>query len=119
MKATRRERRAGPDDEHGTAPLRVTPRTRVRQGRVFGSLEEGGAHVEGIGFGEITERRVRAAGQLPGDAFYAGFPSARSPSRSSRGPGRTPGARSRSTPASPARSSAPPGRRAYRCGSTA
>lgn len=43
------------------------------EGRVLGSLEEGGAHVERIGFGEITERGVRAAGQLPGDAFYAGF----------------------------------------------
>lgn len=43
------------------------------EGRLFGSLEEGGAHVEGIGFGEITERGVRAAGQLPGDVFYAGF----------------------------------------------
>lgn len=43
------------------------------EGRVFGTLEEGGAHVERIGFGEVTERGVRAARQLPGDASYAGF----------------------------------------------
>ncbi|MDA3646771.1 dienelactone hydrolase family protein [Saccharopolyspora indica] len=42
-------------------------------GLVFGSLEEGIAHVEQVGFGEITERGVRAAEALPRDAVYAGF----------------------------------------------
>ncbi|MGY5135057.1 dienelactone hydrolase family protein, partial [Streptomyces nigrescens] len=42
-------------------------------GRTFGSLEEGMRYVEQIGFGEITERGVRAVEDLPKDAVYAGF----------------------------------------------
>ncbi|MFD9030898.1 dienelactone hydrolase family protein [Streptomyces sp. NPDC059567] len=42
-------------------------------GRIFGSSEEGLGYVEQIGFGEITERGVRAAELLPRDAVYVGF----------------------------------------------
>ncbi|MFI8951379.1 dienelactone hydrolase family protein [Streptomyces sp. NPDC053750] len=42
-------------------------------GRTFGSLEEGMRYVEQTGFGEITERGVRAARHLPQDAVYAGL----------------------------------------------
>ncbi|MFJ8637078.1 dienelactone hydrolase family protein [Streptomyces sp. NPDC093568] len=42
-------------------------------GRTFDSLEEGQGYVEQLGFGEITERGVRAAEHLPPDAVYAGF----------------------------------------------
>ncbi|KES06046.1 dienelactone hydrolase [Streptomyces toyocaensis] len=42
-------------------------------GRTFGSLEEGQGYVERVGFGEITERGVRAAEPLPRDSVYVGF----------------------------------------------
>jgi dienelactone hydrolase len=42
-------------------------------GRAFGSLEEGMGYVEQIGFGEITDRGVRAAEHLPQDTVYVGF----------------------------------------------
>ncbi|MFI9754641.1 dienelactone hydrolase family protein [Streptomyces collinus] len=42
-------------------------------GRTFGSLEEGMGYVEQIGFGEITERGVRAAEHLPQNVVYVGF----------------------------------------------
>ena len=42
-------------------------------GRTFDSLEEGQGYVERLGFGEITERGVRAAQLLPQDAVYVGF----------------------------------------------
>ncbi|MGW6709404.1 dienelactone hydrolase family protein [Streptomyces sp. NPDC054956] len=42
-------------------------------GRTFGSLEEGMGYVEQVGFGEITERGVRAAELLPREVVYAGF----------------------------------------------
>ncbi|MER7901202.1 dienelactone hydrolase family protein [Streptomyces sp. NPDC096046] len=42
-------------------------------GRTFDSLEEGQGYVEQLGFGEMTERGVRAAELLPQDAVYAGF----------------------------------------------
>jgi dienelactone hydrolase len=42
-------------------------------GRTFGTLEEGIAHAQGIGFGEIIERGVRAAEELPSELVYAGF----------------------------------------------
>ncbi|WP_328442126.1 dienelactone hydrolase family protein [Streptomyces sp. NBC_00457] len=42
-------------------------------GRTFGSLEEGMGYVEQVGFGEITERGVRAAELLPRDTVYVGF----------------------------------------------
>lgn len=43
------------------------------EGRTFGSIEEGMGYVRQVGFGEITERGVRAAEPLPRDAVYAGF----------------------------------------------
>ncbi len=43
------------------------------EGRTFGSLEEGMAHVAGIGFGEVAARGVRAADALPAEVVYAGF----------------------------------------------
>jgi dienelactone hydrolase len=43
------------------------------EGRTFGSLEEGQGYVEQVGFGEITERGVRAAELLPQHAVYVGF----------------------------------------------
>ncbi|MDQ1014285.1 dienelactone hydrolase family protein [Streptomyces afghaniensis] len=42
-------------------------------GQTFGSLEEGMGYVEQVGFGEITERGVRAAELLPRDTVYVGF----------------------------------------------
>jgi dienelactone hydrolase len=42
-------------------------------GRTFQSLEEGVAHAEEIGLGNIIERGVRAADALPGELVYAGF----------------------------------------------
>lgn len=43
------------------------------EGRTFPSLEEGVAYAEGVGFGEIVERGVRAADKIGGDPVYAGF----------------------------------------------
>jgi dienelactone hydrolase len=42
-------------------------------GRTFAMLDEGMAHAERIGFGEIIERGVRAANELPHELVYAGF----------------------------------------------
>ncbi len=42
-------------------------------GRTFGSIEEGVAHAEEIGFGELIERGVRAADGLPSQLVYGGF----------------------------------------------
>jgi dienelactone hydrolase len=42
-------------------------------GHTFESLDEGLAHAEGIGFGEVIERGVRAADALPSELVYAGF----------------------------------------------
>ncbi|MGH3134742.1 MAG: dienelactone hydrolase family protein [Gaiellaceae bacterium] len=42
-------------------------------GRTFGSIDEGIAYAEEIGFGEIIERGVRAAEELPSELVYAGF----------------------------------------------
>jgi dienelactone hydrolase len=42
-------------------------------GRTFGTLDEGMAHATAIGFGEIIERGVRAAEDLPNELVYAGF----------------------------------------------
>lgn len=43
------------------------------EGRTFASIEEGMAHVEELGFGEIIARGDRAAADLPSDLVYAGF----------------------------------------------
>jgi len=42
-------------------------------GRTFGTLEEGLGFVRQIGFGEVAERGVRAANDLPEKVVYAGF----------------------------------------------
>jgi len=42
-------------------------------GRTFDTLEQGVAHAEQIGFGEVIERGVRAVQQLPAELVYAGF----------------------------------------------
>src|SRR5215211_379582 len=43
------------------------------EGRTFATLEEGLAHAEQIGFGEVMERGVRAVEGLPAALVYAGF----------------------------------------------
>jgi dienelactone hydrolase len=43
------------------------------EGRTFGSIDEGMAHVEELGFGEIIARGDRAADTLPNELVYAGF----------------------------------------------
>ena len=43
------------------------------EGLTFGSIDEGMAHVERLGFGEIIGRGRRAAGELPAELVYAGF----------------------------------------------
>ena len=42
-------------------------------GRTFGSIDEGVAYIEGIGFEEMRERGVRVADDLRPDLVYAGF----------------------------------------------
>jgi dienelactone hydrolase len=42
-------------------------------GRTFPTLEEGVAHAEEIGFGEVLERGLRAVEGLPAALVYAGF----------------------------------------------
>jgi len=42
-------------------------------GRTFGTLEEGVAHAEEIGFGRILERGTAIADELPSELVYAGF----------------------------------------------
>jgi dienelactone hydrolase len=43
------------------------------EGRTFDTLDEGLAYAGKIGFGEVIERGVRAAEELPGELVYAGF----------------------------------------------
>jgi dienelactone hydrolase len=43
------------------------------EGRTFGSIQDGLAHVGEIGFGEIMERGARAADAIGADLVYAGF----------------------------------------------
>ncbi|HEX8094080.1 dienelactone hydrolase family protein [Jatrophihabitans sp.] len=43
------------------------------EGRTFATLEEGVAHAEQIGFGEVIECGVRAVQELPAELVYAGF----------------------------------------------
>jgi dienelactone hydrolase len=43
------------------------------EGRTFGSIDEGVAYAQEVGFGEIIERGERAANELPEDLVYAGF----------------------------------------------
>lgn len=42
-------------------------------GRTFDSIDEGLAYAKEIGFGEVVERGVRAAEDLPAELVYAGF----------------------------------------------
>lgn len=42
-------------------------------GRTFATLDEGVAYAGQVGFGEIIERGVRAANELPSGLVYAGF----------------------------------------------
>ena len=42
-------------------------------GRTFGSIDEGVAYAEEVGFDNIIERGVRAADDLPAELVYAGF----------------------------------------------
>jgi dienelactone hydrolase len=42
-------------------------------GPTFQSLDDGLAHARQIGFGELLERGVRAADELPSELVYAGF----------------------------------------------
>jgi dienelactone hydrolase len=42
-------------------------------GRTFATIDEGVAHASEVGFGEIIERGVRAANELPSELVYAGF----------------------------------------------
>jgi dienelactone hydrolase len=43
------------------------------EGRTFATLEEGLAHAEQIGFGEVMARGLRAVEGLPAGLVYAGF----------------------------------------------
>jgi dienelactone hydrolase len=43
------------------------------EGRAFDTLEAGVAYADEVGFGEIIERGVRAAEELPAELVYAGF----------------------------------------------
>jgi dienelactone hydrolase len=43
------------------------------EGRTFATLEEGMAHVQATGFGELVERAVRAVEELPDAVVYAGI----------------------------------------------
>jgi len=42
-------------------------------GRTFGSIEEGVAHAGEIGWGEVIDRGVRTADDLPSELVYGGF----------------------------------------------
>lgn len=42
-------------------------------GRTFGSIDEGMAHIRQVGFDELRERGVRVADDLPPGLVYAGF----------------------------------------------
>lgn len=42
-------------------------------GRTFESLDDGIAYAQQVGFGELLERGVRAADDLPGELVYAGY----------------------------------------------
>ena len=43
------------------------------EGHTFDTVEEGVAHAREVGFGEVTERGVRAVEGLPAGLVYAGF----------------------------------------------
>ena len=43
------------------------------EGQTFATIDEGVAHASEVGFGEVIERGVRAANELPRELVYAGF----------------------------------------------
>ena len=43
------------------------------EGRTFDTVEEGVSYAEELGFGQVTERGVRAVEGLPAELVYAGF----------------------------------------------
>jgi len=45
----------------------------VYDGRTFDTLDEGIGYAREVGFGEVSERGVRAAAGLPAEVVYAGF----------------------------------------------
>jgi dienelactone hydrolase len=59
-------------DELRAAGHRVTVPD-LYEGATFSTLEDGVAHAEQIGFGEIIDRGVKAAANLPASIVYAGF----------------------------------------------
>lgn len=87
-------------------------------GRTFDTLDEGVVFAGEIGFGEIIERGVRAADELPSGVVYAGFSLGVLPAQKLAQT--RPGARGRccSTRVCRRRSSGPRGRWTYRCRST-
>lgn len=63
--------RAFADDLRAAGHVVHTPD--LFDGRTFGSIEEGLAYIEKIGFGDLRERGVRVADELPQGLVYAGF----------------------------------------------
>ena len=43
------------------------------EGRTFGSIDEGMAHINAVGFDELRKRGVRLADEYPNELVYAGF----------------------------------------------
>lgn len=43
------------------------------EGKTFGTIDEGLAHVREVGFSAVLQRGIDAAAGLPGDVVYAGF----------------------------------------------
>ncbi|PDT07084.1 MULTISPECIES: dienelactone hydrolase family protein [unclassified Rhizobium] len=63
--------RAFADDIRAAGHIVHTPD--MFDGRTFGSIEEGLAHIGENGFDAIRERGVRVADELPAELVYAGF----------------------------------------------
>lgn len=63
--------RAFADDIRAAGHIVHTPD--LFDGRTFGSIEEGLAHIGENGFDAIRERGVRVADELPAELVYAGF----------------------------------------------
>jgi dienelactone hydrolase len=63
--------RAFADELRGAGHTVHTPD--LFDGRTFGSIEEGVAHAGEVGWGEVIDRGVRTADDLPGELVYGGF----------------------------------------------
>jgi dienelactone hydrolase len=63
--------RAFADELRGAGHTVHTPD--LFEGRTFGSIEEGVAHAGEVGWGEMIERGVRTADELPSELVYGGF----------------------------------------------